>query len=296
MTGYLRVAATVIVLAIVTLVLMPLQSLAMRRNWPIAARLPWYWQRVACRVAGIRVRVEGIPAAPPLLIAANHISWIDITTLGSVLPVSFVSKAEVARWPVIGTLARLQRTVFIDRTRRSQTASATEAIADRVGRGDVIVLFAEGTTGDGNRILPFRSALLGAARAASGSRLITVQPVAITYAAVHGLPIGRVDRPMIAWYGEMELPKHFLKLVGTGGLDVVVSFGEPIAFGPEQDRKEIADRYFESVRIMVNDVRRHWPSSPDRHRAPIFSGGVKGAKAAAQPTPAKEAGERLRLS
>jgi len=294
--GYLRVAATVIMLAAVTFILMPLQSLAIRRNWPIAARLPWYWQRIACRVTGIRVRVDGMPADPPLMIAANHISWVDISILGSVLPVSFVSKAEVAGWPVIGTLARLQRTVFIDRTRRSQTASATKAIAQRVGSGDVIVLFAEGTTGDGNRILPFRSALLGAARAASGSRLITVQPVAITYVAIHGLPIGRVDRPMVAWYGEMLLPKHFLKLVGTGGLDVVVSFGEPIAFGPEQDRKEIADRCFESVRAMVNDVRRDWPASPDRHRAPVFSPSVKGAKAATQANPAEETGERLRLS
>jgi 1-acyl-sn-glycerol-3-phosphate acyltransferase len=197
---------------------------------------------------------------------------------------------------VVGTLARLQRTVFIDRTRRSQTASATQAIAERVGRGDVIVLFAEGTTGDGNRILPFRSALLGAARAASGARQIAVQPVAITYAAIHGLPIGRVDRPMIAWYGDMQLPGHFLKLVGGGGLDVVVSFGEPIAFGPEDDRKVVADRCFESVRAMVDDVRRHWPASPDRHRLPLFSASAKNAKAAPEVSPAGEAGETLGLS
>src|SRR5262249_146545 len=168
------------------------------RNWPIAARLPWYWQRLACAIAGIRVRVDGVPAATPLLIAANHISWLDISVLGSVLPVSFVSKAGVGGWPVVGTLDPLERTGVIERTRRSQAASQSEGIADRVGRGDVIVLFAEGTTGDGNRILPFRSALLGAARAASGAGLITVQPVAITYAAIHGVPIGRVDRPMIA--------------------------------------------------------------------------------------------------
>lgn len=294
--GALRVTATVVVLAAVTLVLMPFQSLAIRRNWPVAARLPWYWQRIACRMAGIRVRVDGSPAAAPLLVAANHISWLDISVLGSVLPVSFVSKAEVARWPVVGTLARLQRTVFIDRTRRSQTASATEAIAERIARGDVIVLFAEGTTGDGNRILPFRSALLGAARAASGSRLITVQPVAITYAAIHGLPVGRDDRPMIAWYGSMRLPKHFLRLVGTGGLDVVVSFGEPIAFGPEDDRKQVADRCFESVRAMVDGVRRHWPASPDRHGQPVFSPSAKGAKAAPEASPAERASETLRLS
>ena len=294
--GALRLVALVVVLTVFTVVLMPLQSAAIRLKWPIAARLPWYWQRIACRIVGIRVRVEGKPAAAPLIIAANHISWLDISVIGSVLPVSFVSKAEVAGWPVVGTLARLQRTVFIGRTRRSQTASATAAIAERVGRGDVIVLFAEGTTGDGNRVLPFRSALLGAARAASGSGLITVQPVAITYAAIHGVPIGRVDRPMIAWYGNMKLHGHFLKLVTTGGLDVVVSFGEPIAFGAGVDRKEVADRCFESVRAMVDDVRRHWPASPDRHRAPVFSASAKGAKAAAEASPADEAGETVRLS
>jgi 1-acyl-sn-glycerol-3-phosphate acyltransferase len=158
------------------------------------------------------------------------------------------------------------------------------------------VLFAEGTTGDGNRILPFRSALLGAARAASGSRLITVQPVAITYAAIHGLPVGRVDRPMIAWYGNMLLPKHFVKLVSIGGLDVVVSFGEPIAFGPEDDRKAVADRCFDSVRGMVDGVRRHWPASPDRHGLPVFSPSTKGAKATPEASHDERAGETLRLS
>jgi 1-acyl-sn-glycerol-3-phosphate acyltransferase len=294
--GVFRVVALVVVMAVYTFVLMPVQSLAIRRKWPIAAKLPWYWQRIACAIVGIRVRVDGAPATTPLLIAANHISWLDISVLGSVLPVSFVAKAEVAGWPVIGTLARPQRTVFIDRTRRSQTASATEAIAERVGRGDVIVLFAEGTTGDGNRVLPFRSALLGAARAASGSGLITVQPVAITYTAIHGVPIGRVDRPMIAWYGDMELPGHFLKLVTTGGLDAVVSFGEPIAFGPGEDRKQVADRCFVAVCAMVDEIRRHWPVSPDRHRGPVFSPSAKGAKASPEATPADEAGETVRLS
>lgn len=294
--GALRVAALIAVMAVYTVVLMPFQSMAIRRNWPIAAKLPWYWQRIACAIVGIRVRVDGVAAAPPLLIAANHISWLDISVLGSVLPVSFVAKAEVAGWPVVGTLARLQRTVFIDRTRRSQTASATEAIAARVGRGDVMVLFAEGTTGDGNRVLPFRSALLGAARAASGSGLITVQPVAITYTAIHGVPIGRVDRPMIAWYGDMELAGHFLKLIMTGGLDAVVSFGEPIAFGPGEDRKQVADRCCSAVTAMVDDVRRHWPASPDRHRVPVFSPPAKGAKATPEAISAEATGETVRLS
>ncbi len=136
----LRLAVLVGVLGPLTFLLMPLQILATRRNWRLAATLPWIWQRVARRMIGLRVTVVGTPAKPPLLIAANHVSWLDITTLGSVLPVSFIAKAEVAGWPVLGTLARLQRTVFIDRTRRVETGRATAAIARRVSEGDVMVL------------------------------------------------------------------------------------------------------------------------------------------------------------
>src|SRR5262245_55981745 len=157
----LRVGVTVLVLGVLTFALMPVQWLAIRRGWAIANRLPYHWQRIACRLIGIRVHAEGTPAKPPLLIAANHISWLDISVLGSVLPVSYVAKSEVAGWPILGTLARLQRSVFIDRTRRSQTVSANQAIGRRIGAGETIVLFAEGTTGDGNSVLPFRSALLG---------------------------------------------------------------------------------------------------------------------------------------
>ena len=163
----LRVGVTVLVLGVLTMVLMPVQWLATRRNWPLANRLPYHWQRIACRLIGIRVHVDGEPAKPPLLIAANHISWLDVTVLGSVLPLSYRREIEVAGWPILGTLARLQRSVFIDRTRRSQTASANQAIGRRMGAGENIVLFAEGTTGDGNSLLPFRSALLGAASAAA---------------------------------------------------------------------------------------------------------------------------------
>jgi 1-acyl-sn-glycerol-3-phosphate acyltransferase len=264
----------------------PFQMLAIRLNWPIAARLPWYWQRLACYLSGVNVTVQVAPGPAPLLIAANHISWLDISVLGSVLPVSFVAKLEVARWPVVGTLARLQRSVFIDRTRRSQAGEAASAIASRVGRGDIIVLFAEGTTGDGNRVLPFRSALLGAARAAAGAGGTTaIQPVAISYVAIQGLPVGFSDRPNIAWYGGMKLARHFMRLIGYGALDVVVSFGEPIAFGPNDDRKRVATMCFDDVRRMIDNVRRNPPPSMERRRQPLFSGSEKGTKGAAKALP-----------
>jgi 1-acyl-sn-glycerol-3-phosphate acyltransferase len=279
--GVIRLAGTVAGLAVLTAAMAPVQILATRRNWPIAARIPWFWQRVARRFAGFRVRVEGTPAAPPLLIASNHTSWLDITILGSVVPVSFIAKAEVSRWPVVGTLARLQRTVFIDRNKRAQTISATEAIANRVGNGDIMVLFAEGTTGDGNRVLPFRSALLGAARTAAGTGAITVQPVAISYALVQGLPLGFAERWIVSWYGDMDLWPHLLRLCVRGAVDAVVSFGEPIHFGAEDDRKEVAEKCHAAVKRMVEDVRRRPFGTLKPRRPRLFSRPPKGGNEAA---------------
>jgi len=272
-----RLGFIVLVLALFTLVMMPIQMLAIRQNWPIARRIPYYWQRLARSLIGLRVTVEGRPAEPPLLIATNHVSWLDITTLGSVLPVSFIAKSEVSGWPVVRTLARLQRTVFVDRTRRQQAGAATEAIAQRLGRGDTMVLFAEGTTGDGNQVLPFRSALIGAAGAVAGPGPTTVQPVAIVYTRRSGLPVGRADNPDIAWYGGMDLVPHFRRLLGSGPIDAVVSFGEPIAFDAERDRKRVAESCFRSVRAMVETVKRR-PASPNRHPRAIFSPRAKDAK------------------
>jgi len=281
--GLLRVVAVVVILAVWTLLLAPLQLIAIRRNWPLARTLPYHWQRLARLMLGLRVRVEGEPAKAPLLLTANHISWLDITVLGSVLPISFVAKAEVAGWPVLGTLARLQRTVFIDRTRRSQTGLAADMIAQRIGNGDVMVLFAEGTTGDGIRVLPFRSALIGAASAAAGSKTITVQPVAITYTAIQGIPVGRADMPDIAWYGDADFIAHFRRLVGCGGIDAAVSFGQPIPFGPETDRKKVAEACYASVRAMVEEARGR--ASRNGHGGRLFSREQKGGKGTAD-TPA----------
>jgi 1-acyl-sn-glycerol-3-phosphate acyltransferase len=269
MKGIPRVVATIVVLFLFTLAIWPVQAVAIRRRWPVAARLPWYWQRLACFMSGVRVTVEGTPATGSVLMAANHVSWLDISVIGSIAPLSFVAKQEVSSWPIVGTLARLQRSVFIDRTRRTRAADDTAAIASRVGLGDAIVIFAEGTTGDGNRMLPFRSALIGAAQMAGADGSIgCVQPVAIVYTAIQGLPIGLNDRPIVAWYGDMKLGRHFFTLVGLGSLDVVVRFGDRISFGPADDRKRITALCQEEVRMMVDEIRRGIPGGGPRLFSP----------------------------
>jgi 1-acyl-sn-glycerol-3-phosphate acyltransferase len=253
----LRVAFIIAILAILTFVLMPLQILATRLHWPLAAQIPHFWQRLAARLIGIRVRVVGTPARPPLLLTSNHVSWIDIVVLSTALPVSFIAKAEVAGWPAVGTLARLQRTVFVEREKKTRTRSEGEVIARRVDRGDVMVLFAEGTTGDGRHLRPFKSALLGAAGAAvAGDQPVTIQPVAIVYQRIQGLPLGQGDWPLVAWYGDMDLSPHLVRLVTLGALDAAVCFGEPITFSPESDRKAVARACHRSVRRMIAEARR----------------------------------------
>ena len=277
MTSALRLALTVLVLGVFTIVLLPFQLVAIRRGWRVATMLPYTWQRLAWRLIGMRVQVVGEPARAPLLVASNHSSWLDITVLGGLFrPVSFIAKAEVASWPVLGILAKLQRTIFIDRTRRQHTGMVAEEAGRRVANGEVVVLFAEGTTGDGNRVLPFRSALIGAARTAAGDTVAMVQPVAIAYVGIQGIPVGRSDRPHIAWYGDMDFVAHFRRIIGQGAIDVVVSFGEPIPFGPETDRKRVAEQCYTAVRRMIEDTRSG--RSRNLHKGQVFSPPAKEAK------------------
>src|SRR5205823_4834333 len=185
-----------------TVLLMPVQALglALRQSW--TATLPRFYHRWCCRIIGLRVRRLGHPTqARPVLFAVNHISYLDITVLSSLLAVSFIAKNEVRSWPLFGWLARLQRSVFIDRQVRS-TKEQRDSIAARLAAKEALILFPEGTSGDGNRVLPFKSALFSVAdHAATGP--VTVQPVSIAYTRVNGMPIGRRYRPLFAWYGAM---------------------------------------------------------------------------------------------
>lgn len=204
---------------------------------------------------GIRVTVKGIVARDrPLLLASNHSSWVDIFILSSLMPLSFIAKSEVAGWPVAGFLARLQRSVFIDRQRRSSVVAKTEEIAGRLDAGDVMVLFAEGTTSDGNGVLPFRSALFGATQTALGrDRPVTVQPVAIVYTLLEAIPLGHEGRPLLSWIGDEELLPHLRRLITAGTFDVSVVFGVPVAFDDATDRKQLAATVETAVRKLHNE-------------------------------------------
>ncbi|MFD2238811.1 lysophospholipid acyltransferase family protein [Aureimonas populi] len=255
MIAKLRAGLALALLLILTVPLAGLQALAICARWPLAHRLPRLWHRLACRVIGLRVIRKGAPAAGrPLLLVSNHQSWADIVALGSAAELCFIAKSDVRDWPLFGLLARLQRTIFVEREARGKTGRQASEIAARLAAGDAMVLFAEGTTSDGNGVLPFRTALFGAAQGAlrdSGAAEVLVQPVSVAFTRAHGMPLGRFGRPLAAWPGEVKLVPHLLTFVKEGAVDVELRFGEPVSFTATGDRKALARGCERQVRRML---------------------------------------------
>jgi 1-acyl-sn-glycerol-3-phosphate acyltransferase len=203
----------------------------------------------------------------------------------------FVAKREVAGWPLFGLLAKLNRSVFVERERRTKTADVNREIAARMSEGDPVVLFAEGTSSDGNRVLSFRSSLIGAVQAAlavdfraaprngsppshaggenlplsgegavrsplRGETSVCIQPLSIAYVGIDGFPMGRQHRPQVAWYGAMDLLPHLAGIIRHGAIDVVVSWGTPRSIDSSVDRKAIARESEAEVRRLTTNVLR----------------------------------------
>ena len=245
-----RLRAVLIVAAFlaITALGMPVQWLLLKLGSDAARTFPNRYHRVIAALFGIHIHVIGQPVTGEgVLMVANHTSWVDIIIFSAVTPLSFVAKTEVARWPFFGTLARLQRTVFVERDRRSATGETRDEIRERLLDGDTLLLFPEGTSHTGNRVLPFKSALLGAAQAVlKGGQHVKVQPISVAFTGLHGLPMGRENRPLFAWYGDMEMVPHLWEALVAGPLDVVVQFHEPLSLD-QLDRKSLARRAQELV-------------------------------------------------
>ncbi len=241
MVSPLRAVARILVYLALTLPLMPLQAVAVAFGWRLAATLPVFYHRLSCRIFGFDVRVRGDRStAHPVLFVANHTSYADIAVLASVIPVSFIAKAEVASWPLFGSLARLQRSVFIERRGRA-ARTQRETIRGRFEKGDDLVLFAEGTTSDGMRVLPFKSALFAAARTGDGDAAVAIQPVSIAYTRLDGMPLGRGLKPFVAWYGDMSMASHAFALLGLGRITVEVIFHPEVAYESFATRRALSE-------------------------------------------------------
>jgi lyso-ornithine lipid O-acyltransferase len=256
--GALRASAVLTGFFVLTVPLMPVQALLIRVSPTAARRFPHWYHRQVCKILGVTLDIDGaIESSTAVLLVTNHTSWLDIPVLSAVAPLSFVAKKEVGGWPFVASLARLQRTVFVDRSKRQLTGEAANEISDRLECGDTIVLFAEGTSSDGNRVLPFKTSLFGAVKADAESRSsAVVQTAAVVYTHLHGIPLARADRPRVGWYGDMEMQSHAWHVLKSGPLKVTVKIGAPVSLGSFSGRKDLALTSERAVRKAVHRILR----------------------------------------
>jgi len=223
-------------------IMMPAQGISVTLGLPWRRKIPNFFHKVSAWILGLRIiQVGDRSHIRPTLFISNHSSYLDIEVLGAVIDGSFIAKAEVAKWPLFGILARLQETIFVDRNARRQVATQSQAIHARLDNGDNLILFPEGTSSDGNRILPFKTALFAVATDRVAGQPLTIQPVSVTAVAMDGIPLGRTLRPVYAWYGDMELMPHLWSIVQMGQVTVVVEFHKPVNAADIGGRKALAE-------------------------------------------------------
>lgn len=262
----IRIAAVIIAVIAVTILLLVPHALALLLRLPARNRIPRLWHRLVTRLIGIRIHLFGERSdTRPLMIVSNHVSWKDILVLGAAENVTFVAKAEVKDWPVFGWLARLQRTIFVEREAKRKSGEQANEMAERLAAGEIVVLFPEGTTGDGNRVLETKSTLYAAATAAvpfSPTGTVHVQPVALAYTRLNGLPMGHYHRPVAAWPGDVGLLPHLWGVLKEGAIDVEVCLGTPVAVTAETNRKHLAAQCDGKIREMLAHRLRGRPFEP----------------------------------
>ncbi|MEO3434856.1 lysophospholipid acyltransferase family protein [Inquilinus sp. CAU 1745] len=238
-----------------TALLIPIQAVAVwARLGFVRDRLPLLYHRACCRIVGLDLEVEGARSTVrPTLFISNHSSYLDIMVLGALIEGSFVAKTEVGTWPLFGLLAKLQRSVFVDRRARNADRDRNE-VRERLEARDNLILFPEGTSSDGNRTLPFKTALFAVASMEVDGKPIQLQPVSVTATRLDGIPLGRALRPCYAWYGDMDLAPHLWEMVKLGRLRVSVRFHPPVALEGFAGRKALADHCWRTIAGGVADA------------------------------------------
>lgn len=208
------------------------------RSW--RWRCLWFrrWAKGALYVLGVRLQVVGAPPRPPFLLVCNHLGYLDIAVIASVVDTTFVAKSDVARWPILGPLCRWMGTLFVDRGRRRDLPATLAALQAQLAAGHGVVLFPEGTSTPGSRVLPFHPPLLAAAARAG----MPVAWAALTYST----PAGERDAAdAVCWWGDVSFVAHLWALLRLPRVEARLRLGdEPLA---GTDRKQLAERLHAAV-------------------------------------------------
>lgn len=189
---------------------------------------------------GIKLKINGLPQKYKTIYISNHSSYIDIIILGSVLDALFVAKSEIASWPFINRVVKLGKTIFVNRKQSMRAKKQIEILDNNLNEGFNIIIFPEGTSNDGTKVLPFKSSLF-AIQEKENKKDHYFQPTSITYTRLDGIPLNRMFKPFFAWYGDMDLVPHAWKFLGIGNCEIILNFHQPIEFSKFKSRKETSN-------------------------------------------------------
>lgn len=205
--------------------------------------------RLTLRVIGMRVITHGAPMTTPGGVVANHSTWLDIFVLNAVQRVLFVSKAEVAKWPLIGLIARSVGTVFIER-KPSHAAKHRDTFQARLDEGHRLLFFPEGTSTDGQRVLDFKPTLFAAFFAPRVREMVFIQPVSVAYIAPENC-----DPRYYGWWGGAEFFPSFFNVLGRYKQGrIIVTFHPAVAVKDVANRKVLAEQTQVAVRNGLADT------------------------------------------
>lgn len=245
--------------ALVGIVHVWISILGLPNRWKIISRLNRNYTLLLRLILNIKVTIagdEGQLERGGYVIIANHVSYVDGIVLGSIFPIIFVSKREVKKWPVVGQWNVLCGTIFINRQRKNQVGALIREMTRKLKQEANILLFPEGTSTNGEKMLSFQTVPLAAPLR---SRSI-ILPVTLTYKAIDDQPVSAANRDSVYWYGDMDFVTHFWKFLGLRGIEVLVTIQPKIECFRYADnsagRKKLAEDCYNRVlgRITKKDL------------------------------------------
>jgi 1-acyl-sn-glycerol-3-phosphate acyltransferase len=235
---------------LVALVHLWISVLGMPNRWKIISRINRTYTLLLRSILNIKLTIvgnEGQLERGGYVIIANHVGYIDGIVLGSIFPIVFVSKKEVRSWPIVGQWNILCGTVFIDRQHKEQVGLLVQEMSRKLKHEANILLFPEGTSTNGERMLPFQTVPLAAPLR---SRSVIV-PTTLAYKSLDDVPINAVNRDLIYWYGDMDFVSHFWKLLALRSIEVLVTIQPKVECFRYSDnsagRKKLAEDCYNRV-------------------------------------------------
>ena len=252
----LRACLSLFGLLVCVLIIIPVQTIMIPIGGKKASLAPQVFFSSLSRIFGMKVDIIGQPTVlSPTVYVSNHISWLDIFVFGGVLRGSFVARGDLEGWPIFGYLSTLQQTVFVDRNSPVRAGKQLDQLSDRLQINDNLILFPEGTSTTGTKVLPFKSSLFAVAERWDEDRPLFIQHMSLSYTAINGMPLTRHYRPYVGWYGDMDLPPHFWALLKLGRLTATIEFHDPISTDEMKSRKKMSAQCQQVIAASVERLR-----------------------------------------